>query len=74
MQVSYINYLTFETTPYLRDAGRDFEAEVEDLLLALEADILGPPDHAREVASGLDVLANAEVARALLDERVLQKN
>jgi hypothetical protein len=55
----------------LGDRWGDLEAEVQDLALALKADILGPAHHAREVALGLDVLANAEVARALLDERVL---
>jgi hypothetical protein len=49
----------------------DLQAEVEDLLLALKTDILGPSDHAREVAFGLDVLADTEVTGALLDERVL---
>jgi len=44
---------------------------VEDLLLALETDIFGPFDHARQVSSGLDILADTEVSGALLDERVL---
>jgi len=55
----------------LGQGGRDLQAHLEDLLLALEADILGPLNHAREVTLGLDVLADAEVSRALLDERVL---
>jgi hypothetical protein len=58
----------------LGDCGRDFEAEVEDLLLALQADVLWPLYHPREVAFGLDVLANAEVACSLLEERVLSKS
>lgn len=49
----------------------DFQAEVEDLALALEANILRPPNHAGEVAPGLNVLADAIVARTLLEERVL---
>lgn len=49
----------------------NLQAHLEDLLLALEADILGPLDHAAEVSLGLDVLANAVVAGAPLDERVL---
>ena len=57
----------------LRDGRWDLEAEVQDLLLALETDVFGPLHHAREVAPGLDVLANAEVARPLLDERVLKQ-
>lgn len=55
----------------LGDRRGDLQAEVEDLLLALETDVLGPLDHAREVALGLDVLADTEVARTLLKERVL---
>lgn len=55
----------------LSNGRRDLETEVQDLLLALQTDILGPLDETAEVALGLDVLANAEVAGALLDERVL---
>ena len=55
----------------LGDRGWDLETEVQDLLLALQADILGPLHHARKVASGLDVLTDTEVTGALLDERVL---
>lgn len=56
----------------LSDGRRNLEAEVQDLLLTLEADILGPLNEAAEVALGLDVLANTEVTGASLDERVLQ--
>jgi hypothetical protein len=49
----------------------DLQAEVEDLLLALETDVCGPSHHAREVALGLDVLTDTVVLGALLDERVL---
>ena len=49
----------------------DLQTEVEDLLLALKTDVGGPPDHAAKVALGLDVLADAIVLGALLDERVL---
>jgi hypothetical protein len=55
----------------LGNRRRHLQAHVEDLLLALKADILRPLDHARQVALGLDVLADAEVAGPLLDERVL---
>ena len=55
----------------LGDRRGDLEAEVENLLLALETDVLGPLHHARQVALGLDVLADTEVAGPLLDERVL---
>lgn len=55
----------------LCDRRRHLEAHVEDLLLALEADILGPLHHAGDIALGLDVLADTKVAGTLLDERVL---
>lgn len=56
----------------LGDRRGHLEAHVEDLLLALEADILRPLHHARQITPGLDVLADAEVAGPLLDERVLR--
>lgn len=56
----------------LGDGGRDFEAEIEDLTLALEAYVFGPLYHARQVAAWLDVLSNAEVAGAFFDEGVLR--
>lgn len=49
----------------------DLQAHVEDLLLALKTDVCGPSHHARQVALGLNVLADAIVAGTLLDERVL---
>jgi hypothetical protein len=55
----------------LRDGRGHLQAHGQDLLLALEADIFGPLHHAREVALGLDVLADTEVSRSLLEERVL---
>ena len=58
----------------LGDRRRHLEAHVDDLALALKADILGPLHHTGEVATGLDVLADAEVARLLLEERVLNQN
>jgi hypothetical protein len=55
----------------LSDRRWDLQSEVEDLLLALETDILGPLHHTREVSSRLDVLTDAIVAATLLDKRVL---
>ena len=55
----------------LGDRRRDLQAHVEDLLLALEADVGGPSDHAGDIALGLDVLADTVVPGALLEERVL---
>ena len=55
----------------LGECGRDLEAHVEDLALALEAYVRWPVHHAREVALRLDVLPDAEVAWAAFDEGVL---
>jgi hypothetical protein len=55
----------------LSDGRRNLQAHVQDLLLALKTDILGPLNEAGEVATGLDVLADTEVAGALLDKGVL---
>ena len=57
----------------LSDRRGNLQTKVEDLLLALKTDVRGPSHHAREVALGLDVLADAIVAGTLLDERVLTK-
>lgn len=55
----------------LSERGRDLETELQDLLLALKTNVLGPLDHAGDIALRLNVLANTVVARASLDERVL---
>ncbi len=55
----------------LRDRRWDLQSEVEDLLLALETDILGPLHHTRKVSSWLDVLSDSKVTGLLLDKRVL---
>jgi hypothetical protein len=55
----------------LVDRGRNLEAHLQDGLLALQADVFGPLDEAAQVALGLDVVADAKVARALLQQRVL---
>ena len=52
----------------LVDGRRHLEAHQHDLLHALQADILGPLDEARQVALGLDVAADAVVARRLLEQ------
>lgn len=55
----------------LSNGRGNLQAHVQDLLLALQADIFGPLDEAGQVALGLDVLTDTEVTGALLDERVL---
>lgn len=49
----------------------NLQAHLKDLLLSLEADILGPLHHAGDIALGLDVLADTVVSGSLLEERVL---
>jgi len=60
-----------ESVLELSNCRGNLQTQVEDLLLALHANIFGPFDEPREVAFGLDVLADTEVSGALLDERVL---
>lgn len=63
----------------LRDGGRDLQALVEDDLLALKANILGPLDEAGQVGLGADVLAyvqimiNESYARGLHNDRPMPK-
>jgi hypothetical protein len=56
----------------LGDGRRNLEAQVEDLLLALQSDVLWPFHHARQVAFGLNILADAEVTGSLFKKRVLR--
>jgi len=55
----------------LSESRGNLQAHLKDLLLSLEADILGPLDHAGDISLGLDVLADAEVAGSLLEKGVL---
>merc|ERR1712025_504703 len=55
----------------LVDHWRHLESLLEDGLLSLEADVLGPSDESRQVTFRLDVLANSEVLWSLFEERVL---
>lgn len=54
----------------LGERGRDLQALVEDNLLPLQLDVLGPLDEAGQITGRLDVLANAKVLGSLLEERV----
>lgn len=55
----------------LGESRGDLKAGLEDLLLSLEADILGPLHHAGDVALGLNILTDTEVSGSLLKKRVL---
>ena len=54
----------------LVDCRGHLQTGLQNGLLPLQANVLGPLDEARQVALGLDVLADAEVAGALLEQRV----
>jgi hypothetical protein len=54
----------------LVDGRGNLETLVQDLLLTLKTNILGPLDEARKITLGLDILTNAKVAATLLNERV----
>ncbi|TGO15178.1 hypothetical protein BTUL_0043g00310 [Botrytis tulipae] len=45
----------------LSDRRWDLQSHVQDLLLALKTDILGPLHHTGKISSGLDVLTDTEV-------------
>jgi hypothetical protein len=55
----------------LSESRGNLQAHLKDLLLSLEANILGPLNHATDISLGLDVLADAEVAGSLLEKGVL---
>jgi len=54
----------------LVDGRRDLKALLEDGLLPLQDDVLGPSDEAGQISLGLDVLPDAEILGPLLEERV----
>jgi hypothetical protein len=62
--------LAIKSLVELVDRWGNLQPGLQDGLLPLEADVLGPLDEAGEIALGLDVLADAEVASALLKEGV----
>ena len=62
--------MAIESLVKLVDRWWDLQPGLEDGLLTLESDVLGPFDEAAEIALGLDILADAEVAGALLKEGV----
>jgi hypothetical protein len=62
--------LPVEGSVKLVDWWRDLKAGLKDSLLPLQPDVLGPLDETAKVPLGLDVLADAEVAGALLEQRV----
>ena len=54
----------------LVDWRGDLQPLLEDSLLALEPDVLGPSDESAQVPGWLDVLADTKVPGALLKEGV----
>lgn len=49
--------LLVECLRELVDCWRDLQSLLQDCLVALDADVLGPSDEARKIALGLDILA-----------------
>jgi hypothetical protein len=54
----------------LGDGGGHLDSGQKNSLLSLEGDVFGPLDEAGEVSGGLDAVANSEIARSFLEERV----
>jgi len=65
-----ITCLLVQSLGELVDWWRDLQPGLQNCLLPLETDVLGPFDKVAQVPLGLDVLADAERLGALLKERV----
>lgn len=52
------------------NGGGNFDSGQKNPFLSLEGDIFGPLDESSEVAAGLNVVADAEVAGPLFEKRV----
>lgn len=66
-----LTFVLVDSVLELSNRGRDLESLVEDTLLALNADVLGPLHEPGEVSLWLDVTSQSEVTGVLLEERVL---
>lgn len=55
------------------DGRRDLQTFVEDTFLALETDVGGPFDETGDVALGLNILADAEIASSLFNKRIVRR-
>merc|ERR1719410_3109637 len=62
--------LTIQGGVELVDGWRDPESGLEDNLLSLETDVLGPSDEPAQISLGLDVLSDTKVPGPLLEQRV----
>ena len=56
----------------LGNRRRDFKAQIENLLLTLEADVFWPSHHTRQIAPWLNILANTKIARTFFNKWILQ--
>merc|ERR1719174_1372740 len=50
--------------------GGNLQSGLQNHLLALETDVLGPPHEPGQISGGLDVLADTKVPGSLLEERI----
>jgi len=48
----------------------DFQTLIQDRLLSLQSDVLGPTNETRQVSLGLDVLTDPEILGTLFEERI----
>ena len=62
--------LSIESSVKLVNCWGDLETGLEDGLLTLKPDVLGPFDETAQIPLGLDVATDAEVACAFLKQRV----
>jgi len=63
--------LLIQSLVELMDGWGNLQTLLKHSLLALKADVLRPTDEARQIAFGLDILADSIIAWAALEERVL---
>jgi len=62
--------LPVESGVELVNCWGDLKTGLEDSLLALKPDVLGPLDETAQIPLGLDILTDTEVAGSLLEEGV----
>jgi len=67
----FTGLISLDSALELSDCWRNLQALHENSLLALNSNILGPLDEAREVSLGLDVSPDSKVAWVLFEQRIL---
>ena len=62
--------MTIQGRVELVNCWGDPQSGLEDNLLSLETDVLGPSDESAQIPLGLDVLTDSEVPWSLLEQRI----